>query len=52
MQGGLGEAGVKATQKVGGDSTARYALETDSKCDAAKSIGYTKFDIAMWDWVG
>jgi peptide/nickel transport system substrate-binding protein len=49
---GFAEAGVKVTQKVGGDSTASYALETGSKCDATKSIGYTGFDIAMWDWVG
>jgi peptide/nickel transport system substrate-binding protein len=49
---GFAEAGVKVTQKVGGDSTASYALETGSKCDASKSIGYTGFDLAMWDWVG
>jgi peptide/nickel transport system substrate-binding protein len=49
---GFAQAGVKVTQKVGGDSTASYALETGSKCDAAKSIGYTGFDLAMWDWVG
>jgi peptide/nickel transport system substrate-binding protein len=49
---GFAKLGVDVTQKVGGDSTATYALETDSKCDASKSIGYSKFDIAMWDWVG
>jgi peptide/nickel transport system substrate-binding protein len=49
---GFAKAGVKLTQKVGGDSTASYALETGSKCDAAKSVGYTGFDMAMWDWVG
>ena len=48
---GFAKLGVKGTQKVGGDSTAAYAIETDSKCDAAKSIGYSKFDIAMWDWI-
>ena len=48
---GLAKLGVKATQKVGGDSTASYALETDAKCDASKNIGYSKFDIAMWDWI-
>jgi peptide/nickel transport system substrate-binding protein len=48
---GFAKLGVKATQKVGGDSTATYALETDSKCDPAKSIGYSTFDIAMWDWI-
>jgi peptide/nickel transport system substrate-binding protein len=52
VQQGFQAAGVKVTQKVGGDSTATYELETDSKCDASKSIGYSKFDIAMWDWVG
>jgi peptide/nickel transport system substrate-binding protein len=49
---GFANAGVKVTQKVGGDSTASYALETGSKCDATKSVGYTGYDIAMWDWVG
>ncbi len=49
---GFAKAGVKVTQKVGGDATATYALETDANCDAAKNIGYSKFDIAMWDWVG
>jgi peptide/nickel transport system substrate-binding protein len=48
---GFAKLGVKVTQRVGGDSTATYAIETDSKCDAAKSIGYSKFDIAMWDWI-
>jgi len=40
------------TQKVGGDSTATYAIETTDNCDAEKSVGYTGWDIAMWDWVG
>jgi peptide/nickel transport system substrate-binding protein len=48
---GWAKLGVTATLKVGGDATASYALETDAKCDAAKSIGYSKFDIAMWDWI-
>jgi peptide/nickel transport system substrate-binding protein len=52
VQQGFKAAGVKVTQKVGGDSTATYALETDSKCDASKNVGYSTFDIAMWDWVG
>ncbi|HEY0415503.1 MAG TPA: ABC transporter substrate-binding protein [Gaiellaceae bacterium] len=52
VQAGFKAAGVKLTQKVGGDSTASYALETDSNCDASKSVGYAKFDLAMWDWVG
>jgi len=49
---GFAQAGVKLTQKVGGDSTASYAAETGSKCDPAKNQGYTGFDIAMWDWIG
>jgi peptide/nickel transport system substrate-binding protein len=49
---GFAKLGVKVTLRIGGDATATYALETDSKCDAGKSIGYSKFDIAMWDWVG
>jgi len=48
---GFAKLGVRAVLKVGGDATASYALETDAKCDAAKSIGYSKFDIAMWDWI-
>jgi peptide/nickel transport system substrate-binding protein len=48
---GFAKLGVTAVLKVGGDATASYALETDAKCDAAKSIGYSKFDIAMWDWI-
>jgi peptide/nickel transport system substrate-binding protein len=48
---GFAKLGVTATLKIGGDSTATYALETDAKCDAEKSIGYSKFDIAMWDWI-
>jgi peptide/nickel transport system substrate-binding protein len=52
VQEGLAKLGVTVTQKVGGDSTATYALETDSKCDASKNVGYSKFDIAMWDWIG
>jgi peptide/nickel transport system substrate-binding protein len=49
---GFAAAGVKVTQWVGGDSTAAYAIETTDKCDPAKSVGYTGWDIAMWDWVG
>jgi peptide/nickel transport system substrate-binding protein len=52
VQEGFAAAGVKLTQQVGGDSTASYTLETGSKCDAGKSVGYTGFDLAMWDWVG
>ncbi len=52
VQEGFANAGVKVTHKSGGDSSAAYALETGDNCDAAKSTGYDKFDIAMWDWVG
>jgi peptide/nickel transport system substrate-binding protein len=52
VQEGFAEAGVKVTQKVGGDTTASYALETDDNCDGEASTGYATFDIAMWDWVG
>jgi peptide/nickel transport system substrate-binding protein len=52
VQEGFAEAGVEVTQKVGGDTAASYALETDENCDAQKSTGYATFDIAMWDWVG
>jgi peptide/nickel transport system substrate-binding protein len=48
---GFAKLGVTAKLKVGGDATASYALETDAKCDGAKNIGYSKFDIAMWDWI-
>jgi len=48
---GWAKLGVTAKLKVGGDSTASYALETDSKCDGTKNVGYSKFDIAMWDWI-
>jgi peptide/nickel transport system substrate-binding protein len=49
---GFAAEGVQVTQKVGGDSTATYALETDDDCDASTSTGYSTFDIAMWDWAG
>jgi peptide/nickel transport system substrate-binding protein len=52
VQEGFAEAGVKLTQKVGGDTTASYALETDDNCDGEASTGYATFDMAMWDWVG
>ena len=48
---GFAKLGVTARLKVGGDATASYALETDSKCDGTKNIGYSKFDLAMWDWI-
>ena len=52
VQEGFAEAGVNLAQKVGGDTTASYALETDDNCDGEASTGYATFDIAMWDWVG
>jgi peptide/nickel transport system substrate-binding protein len=48
---GWAKLGVTAKLKSGGDATASYALETDAKCDGTKNIGYSKFDIAMWDWI-
>jgi peptide/nickel transport system substrate-binding protein len=52
VQEGFAAAGVKVTQRVGGDSTAAYEIETTDHCDAKTSSGYTGWDIAMWDWVG
>jgi peptide/nickel transport system substrate-binding protein len=52
VQEGFAQAGVKLTEKPGGDSSSAYALETDDNCDAATSTGYAHFDLAMWDWVG
>ncbi|HEY7004145.1 MAG TPA: ABC transporter substrate-binding protein [Gaiellaceae bacterium] len=49
---GFAEAGVDVTLKVGGDSTAAYAIETTDHCDAKTNSGYTGWDIAMWDWIG
>jgi peptide/nickel transport system substrate-binding protein len=48
---GFAKLGVTAKLKSGGDATASYALETDAKCDGAKNVGYSKFDLAMWDWI-
>jgi hypothetical protein len=50
VQQGWQQLGVKVTELSGGDSTQAYAIETDSNCDAAKSTGYSKYDIALWDW--
>jgi peptide/nickel transport system substrate-binding protein len=47
---GFAKAGVKVTEVSGGDATAAYAVETDDNCDAKTSTGYSKFDIAIWDW--
>ncbi len=49
---GFAQAGVEVTQRVGGDTTAAYAIETTDHCDPATSSGYTGWDIAMWDWAG
>ena len=51
VKGGFAKLGVKVTQKVGGDATAAYAIETGD-CSGPASKQYTGFDIAMWDWVG
>jgi peptide/nickel transport system substrate-binding protein len=53
IQQGFANAGVKVTEQSGGDATAAYAIETDNTCDGTKNppVGYSKFDIALWDWV-
>ena len=51
VQEGFANAGVKVTEQSGGDSSAAYAIETDDNCDPATNTGYSKFDIALWDWV-
>jgi peptide/nickel transport system substrate-binding protein len=38
------KAGVQLTFQSGGDSSQGYAIETAGN--------YTKFDLALWDWVG
>jgi peptide/nickel transport system substrate-binding protein len=48
---GFAKLGVKVTQKVGGDTTATYAIETGD-CSGPPSKQYQGFDIAMWDWIG
>jgi peptide/nickel transport system substrate-binding protein len=48
---GFAQLGVDVTQKVGGDSTAAYAIETGD-CSGPVSKQYQGWDIAMWDWVG
>jgi peptide/nickel transport system substrate-binding protein len=49
---GFAEAGVDVTLKIGGDTTAAYAIETTDHCDPKTNSGYTGWDIAMWDWIG
>jgi peptide/nickel transport system substrate-binding protein len=51
IQAAFANAGVKVTEQAGGDSSAAYAIETDDKCDPKTNTGYSKFDIALWDWV-
>jgi peptide/nickel transport system substrate-binding protein len=53
VQEGFKNAGVQVTEQSGGDSSAAYAIETDDTCDGTKNppVGYSKFDIALWDWV-
>ncbi len=51
VKAGFAKLGVKVTQKVGGDATASYAIETGN-CSGPVAKQYTGFDIAMWDWVG
>jgi peptide/nickel transport system substrate-binding protein len=53
IQEGFKNAGVQVTEQSGGDATAAYAIETDDKCDVSTNppTGYSKFDIALWDWV-
>ena len=51
VKAGFAKLGVKVKQKVGGDTTATFALETGD-CSGPASKQYTGFDIAMWDWVG
>ncbi len=48
---GFAKLGVKVTQKVGGDATATYAIETGD-CSGPVGEQYQGYDIAMWDWVG
>jgi peptide/nickel transport system substrate-binding protein len=48
---GFAKLGVKVTQKVGGDTTATYAIETGD-CNGPVSEQYQGWDIAMWNWVG
>jgi len=48
---GFAKLGVKVTQKVGGDATATYAIQTGD-CSGPVGEQYQGFDIAMWDWVG
>ncbi len=48
---GFAKLGVKVTQKVGGDATATYAIQTGD-CSGPEGEQYQGYDIAMWDWVG
>ena len=48
---GFAKLGVNVTQRVGGDATATYAIQTGD-CDGPERNKYQGYDIAMWDWVG
>jgi len=50
VQAGFAQAGVKVTEQAGGDSDSSFAIETAENCDGDKGTGYSKFDIALWDW--
>jgi peptide/nickel transport system substrate-binding protein len=50
VQDGMAKLGIKVTEQAGGDAAQAYAIETGDNCNAAKSTGYDKFDIALWDW--
>jgi peptide/nickel transport system substrate-binding protein len=51
---GWDQLGVDVSLKIGGDAAAAYEIEVGGydRCDASKLVGYDRFDIAMWDWVG
>jgi peptide/nickel transport system substrate-binding protein len=50
VQQGWQQLGVKVTEQAGGDSSQAYSIEIASNCNAAKKTGYSKYDIALWDW--
>jgi peptide/nickel transport system substrate-binding protein len=51
---GWDQLGVDVSLNVAGDAAAAFAVETGDPCDGTKNppLGYDKFDIAMWDWIG
>ena len=48
---GFAKLGVMVTQRVGGDTTATFAIQTGD-CSGPESEQYQGYDIAMWNWVG